>query len=384
MDFCLSTEQQLLQQSIREFVEKEVKPLAAHIDRHHEFPWQPIRKMAALGFLGLNIPERWGGAGADHVSAAILIEELGRGCGSTALTVAAHLGLASAALAQFADDALKERYLKPMARGEILGALGLTEPGAGSDLRGGVRTTARRDGNEWVINGSKMWMTNASVAGAMVVLVRTGNRGNSHDLSHIVIPAGTPGVVIGPAEHKMGLHGCKTHAVSFADVRVPLDHLVGEEGRGLQQTLTVLDGGRIGIGALSVGLAQAAYEEAVKYANQRQAFGVPLARHQAIQFKVADMATQIQAARLLVYHAAWLRDQGQPYTLAAAQAKLFATEMADRVCFEAIQIHGGYGYSAEFAVERFYRDNRLMLIGEGTSEIQRLVIARRVLGLQTG
>ncbi len=384
MDFRLSTEQQLIQQSIRDFVEKEVKPLAAHIDRSHEFPWQSIRKMAALGFLGLNIPERWDGAGADHVSAAILIEELGRGCGSTALTVAAHLGLASATLAQFACDALKERYLKPLARGEILGALGLTEPGAGSDLKGGVRTTARRDGNEWVINGSKMWMTNASVAGVMVVLVRTGNRGDSHDLSHIVIPAGTPGVVIGPAEHKMGLHGCKTHAVSFEDVRVPLDHLVGEEGRGLQQTLAVLDGGRIGIGALSVGLAQAAYEEAVKYANQRQTFGVPLARHQAIQFKIADMATQIQAARLLVYYAAWLRDQGQPYTVAAAQAKLFATEMADRVCFEAIQIHGGYGYSAEFPVERFYRDNRLMLIGEGTSEINRLVIARRVLGLQAG
>ncbi len=378
MDFQLGKEKLLLQQMIRDFVESEVKPLAAHTDHTHEFPWPSIRKMGPLGLLGLNIPEAWGGAGADHLSAAILIEELGRGCGSTALTVAAHLGLACAPLALFGSDFLKEKYLKPLARGEMLGALSLTEPGAGSDLRGGVRTAARRDGDQWVIDGSKMWMTNASVAGVMILLVRTSPSG----LSHILVPADAPGITVAPAERKMGLHGCKTHAVSFDAVRVPLDHLVGQEGQGLQQTLTVLDGGRIGIGALSVGLAQAAYEEAIKYAHQRQTFGVPIAQHQAIQFKIADMATQIQAGRLMVYHAAWLRDQGQPITLAAAQAKLFATEMAEKVCFEAIQIHGGYGYSAEFPVERIYRDNRLMLIGEGTSEINRLVIARRVLGLR--
>ncbi|RME84205.1 MAG: acyl-CoA dehydrogenase, partial [Caldilineae bacterium] len=290
------------------------------------------------------------------------------------------LGLACAPLALFGSEVLKERYLKPMARGEMLGALSLTEPGAGSDLKGGVRTRAEKDGGEWVINGSKMWMTNASVAGVMIVLVRTDPAGGSHSLSQILVPADTPGVTVAPAERKMGLHGCKTHAVSFDNVRVPLDHLVGEEGRGLQQTLTVLDGGRIGIGALSVGLAQAALEESVKYARERHTFGVPIAQHQAIQFKIADMATQIQAARLMVYHAAWLRDRGRPYSTAAAQAKLFATEMADRVCYEAIQIHGGYGYSAEFPVERLYRDNRLMTIGEGTSEIQRLVIARKILG----
>lgn len=381
MDFQLGKEQLLLQQMIRDFVESEVKPLATHTDHTHEFPWPSIKKMGPLGLLGLNIPEQWGGAGADHLSAAILIEELGRGCGSTALTVAAHLGLACAPLALFGSDALKEKYLKPLAGGGILGALGLTEPGAGSDLKGGVRTSARKEGNEWVIDGGKMWMTNASLAGVMILLVRTGPAG-SHALSHILVPADAPGITIAPAERKMGLHGCKTHAVSFDAVRVPLDHLVGEEGRGLPQTLAVLDGGRIGIGALSVGLAQAAYEEAIKYAGQRQTFGVPIAEHQAIQFKIADMATQIQAARLMVYHAAWLRDQGQPITLAAAQAKLFATEMAEKVCFEAIQIHGGYGYSAEFPVERIYRDNRLMLIGEGTSEINRLVIARKVLGLR--
>ncbi len=378
MDFQLGKEKLLLQQMIRDFVESEVKPLAAHTDHTHEFPWPSIKTMGPLGLLGLNIPEAWGGAGADHLSAAILIEELGRGCGSTALTVAAHLGLACAPLALFGSDFLKEKYLKPLARGEMLGALSLTEPGAGSDLRGGVRTAARRDGDQWVIDGSKMWMTNASVAGVMILLVRTSPSG----LSHILVPADAPGITVAPAERKMGLHGCKTHAVSFDAVRVPLDHLVGQEGQGLQQTLTVLDGGRIGIGALSVGLAQAAYEEAIKYAHQRQTFGVPIAQHQAIQFKIADMATQIQAGRLMVYHAAWLRDQGQPITLAAAQAKLFATEMAEKVCFEAIQIHGGYGYSAEFPVERIYRDNRLMLIGEGTSEINRLVIARRVLALR--
>ena len=382
MDFELTKEQKLTQQMIREFVDKEVKPLAAHTDHTHEFPWSSISKMGPLGLLGLNIPEAWGGAGADHVSAAILIEELGRGCGSTALTVAAHLGLACATIAQFGSDTLKARYLAPMARGEMLGALSLTEPGAGSDLKGGVRTNARRDGDEWVVNGSKMWMTNASVAGVMVVLARTQSGGGSQALSHLLIPADTPGVIVAPPERKMGLHGCKTHAVSFDDVRVPLDHVVGEEGRGLKQTLTVLDGGRIGIGALSVGLAQAAYEESLKYAHQRQTFGVPIAQHQAVQFKIADMATTIQAARLLVYYAAWLRDQGQSCALVAAQAKLFATEMAEKVCFEAIQIHGGYGYSAEFPVERLYRDNRLMLIGEGTSEINRMVIARSVLGLR--
>lgn len=381
MNFNLTDEQRLTQQMIRDFVENEVKPLAAHTDETHEFPWSSIQKMGPLGLLGLNIPEKWDGAGADHVTAAILIEELGRGCGSTALTVAAHLGLSSATIAEFGSNDLRESYLKPLARGDMLGALSLTEPGAGSDLLGGVRTIAVKEGGQWVIDGSKMWVTNASVAGLIVVLVRTDKSGGSRSFSQILIPTDTEGVTIDPPERKMGLHGCKTHAVAFDDVRVPLTYLVGDEGRGLHQTLAVLDGGRIGIGALSVGLAQAAYEESIQYAQERQTFGTPLAQHQAIQFKIADMATQIQAARFMVYHAAWLRDQDQPYTTAAAQAKLFATEMADKVSFDAIQIHGGYGYSAEFPVERIYRDNRLMLIGEGTSEINRLVIARDVLGL---
>ncbi|MEZ4768091.1 MAG: acyl-CoA dehydrogenase family protein [Caldilineales bacterium] len=246
-------------------------------------------------------------------------------------------------------------------------------------MAGGVRTFAERRNGHWVINGSKMWLTNGAEAETAIFLCRTDRNGGGGSLSQIIVPTDTPGISFGKPERKMGLNGSHTYAVSLEDVTVPAENLLGEEGRGLQQTLEVLDGGRIGIGALSVGLAQAAYEAACHYACERTTFGVPLAQHQAIQFKVADMATQIDAARLLVYRAAWLRDQGLPYTLEAAQAKLFATEMAEKVCYDAIQIHGGYGYSREYPVERIYRDNRLMAIGEGTSEIQRLVIARRVL-----
>ena len=297
MNFNLTEEQRMLLEMIRDFVEKEVKPRAAEIDRDHRFPRETIEKMGPLGLLGLNIPEKWDGAGADTVSTAILYEELGRGCGSTALTVEAHLSLACPPFALFGSDALKEKYLRPLATGEMLGAFSLTEPGAGSDLKGGIRTKAERVGNEWVLNGSKMWVTNASVAGVIVFLVRTDPAGGSHSLSMIAVPTDTPGLIIHPAEHKMGLHGCKTHAVTLEDVRAPLDHLVGEEGLGLHQALAVLDSGRIGIGALSVGLAQAAFEEAVRYSKERQAFGKPIAANQAIQFKLADMSTMIEAAR---------------------------------------------------------------------------------------
>ncbi len=259
-----------------------------------------------------------------------------------------------------------------------LACLGLTEPGAGSDLKGGVRTTAVAEGDSWIIDGNKMWMTNASIADLMVVLVRTGQEG-SHSLSHILVPTDTPGVTMGPPEKKMGLRGSPTHAVSFEEVRVPRENLLGGEGRGLAQTLAVLDGGRISIGALSVGLARAAYEEGLKYAQEREAFGSPIADFQAIQWMLADAATEIEAARLMVHKAAWLKMQAKPYSTMASMAKLMATEVSERVCRNAIQIHGGYGYSREFEVERMYRDTRLMTIGEGTSEIQRLVIARSIL-----
>jgi alkylation response protein AidB-like acyl-CoA dehydrogenase len=336
--------------------------------------------MGPLGLLGLNIPEEYGGAGVDAVSAAIALEELGWGCGSTALAIAAHNGLGCAPITQFGSQELKERFLSRAASGEgRLAALALTEPGAGSDLKGGVKTRANRVGNEWMIKGSKMWCTNASIADFIVTLVRTDPRGGSRSLSLIVVPTNTPGVHIGPPEKKMGLKGSPTHAVAFEDVRVPLDYLVGEEGQGLYQTLSILDGGRIGIGALSIGLARAAFEEALRYAQQRETFDHPIASHQAIQWMLADAATEIQTARLMVHYAAWLKSQNRPFTVEASMAKLFATEMAERTCRNAIQIHGGYGYSREYPVERIYRDARLMTIGEGTSEIQRLVIARHIL-----
>jgi alkylation response protein AidB-like acyl-CoA dehydrogenase len=380
MDFRLTDEQEGVRRLVRDVVEKEVKPLAAHTDETGEFPWGPLRTMAGLGLLGLNVPEPYGGAGADHVSAAILVEEIGRGCGSTGLIVAAHLGLACGPLYRFGSEAQKLRYLVPLARGEAIGCLGLTEPGAGSDLAGGVRTLAEKQGDSWVINGSKMWLTNGAEAKTAILLCRTEKAGGSRSLSQIIVPTDTPGITFGKPEKKMGLNGSHTYAVSLENVTVPLANVLGREGYGLHQTLEALDGGRIAIGALSVGLAQAAYEAAVAYAKERTTFGKAIAEHQAIQAKIADMATTIEAARWLVYRAAWTRDQGQPFTLLAAQAKLFATEIAEKVCYDAIQIHGGYGYSREYPVERIYRDNRLMAIGEGTSEIQRMVIARGVLG----
>ena len=379
MDFRLTDEQEGVRRLVRDVVEKEVKPLAPHTDETGEFPWGPLRTMAGLGLLGLNIPETYGGAGADHVSAAILVEEIGRGCGSTGLIVAAHLGLACGPLNKFGSEAHKQRYLVPLARGQAIGCLGLTEPGAGSDLAGGVRTFAEKRGDSWVINGSKMWLTNGAEAKTAILLCRTDRAGGSRSLSQIIVPTDTPGITFGKPERKMGLNGSHTYAVSIDNVTVPLENVLGREGYGLHQTLEALDGGRIAIGALSVGLAQAAYEAAVAYAKERKTFGKAIAEHQAIQEKIASMATTIEAARWLVYRAAWLRDQGQPFTLIAAQAKLFATEVAEKVCFDAIQIHGGYGYSREYPVERIYRDNRLMSIGEGTSEIQRMVIARAVL-----
>ncbi|MER2599401.1 MAG: acyl-CoA dehydrogenase family protein [Caldilineales bacterium] len=380
MDFRLTEEQEGVRRLVREVVEKEIKPLARHTDETGEFPWGPLGTLGKLGLLGLNIPETWGGAGADNVSAAILVEEIGRGCGSTGLIVAAHLGLACGPLNRFGSEAQKQRFLIPLASGAAIGCLALTEPGAGSDLAGGVRTFAEKRGDAWVINGSKMWLTNGAEAKTAILLCRTDRSGGSRSLSQIIVPTDTPGITFGPPEKKMGLNGSHTYAVSLENVTVPLENVLGREGYGLHQTLDVLDGGRIAIGALSVGLAQAAYEAALAYARERHTFGKPLAEHPAIQSKLADMATTIEAARWFVYRAAWTRDQGQPYTLLAAQAKLFATEIAEKVCFEAIQIHGGYGYSREYPVERIYRDNRLMAIGEGTSEIQRMVIGRLVAG----
>lgn len=380
MNFDLNEEQRLWKETVHDFVAREVKPLAHEVDVEARFNWAAVRKMGPLGLLGLNAPEEYGGAGVDPLSAAIAIEELGWGCGSTALAIAAHNGLGCAPITLFGTEEQKRRFLPSVTSGKgNLAALALTEPGAGSDIQGGVRTRAVRQGREWVITGSKMWITNASVSEYIITLVRTDPAGGSHSLSMIIVPTETPGVQVGPAEKKMGLHGSMTHGIAYDGVRVPEGYLLGKEGYGLPQTMAVLDGGRISIGALTVGLAQAAFEAAVAYARERQAFGRAIADFQAIQWMLADAATEIHAARLMVYYAAWLKGQGKNFSKAAAMAKLFASEMAERVCRNAIQIHGGYGYSQEYPVERIYRDARLMTIGEGTSEIQRLVIARRVL-----
>ena len=380
MDFELNEEQRMWKEMVHNFVAQEVKPLAQEVDETGKFNWQAARKMGPVGLLGLNVPEQYGGAGVDAISASLAVEELGWGCGSTALSISAHNGLGCAPLTLFADEDVKQRFLRPVASGTgQLAALALTEPGAGSDLQGGVIVRAELDGDEWVINGTKMWCTNASIADYIVTLVRTDPHGGSNSLSLIVVPTGVQGLTVGPAEKKMGLKGSPTHPVTYENVRVPRNYLLGEVGQGLQQTLQVLDWGRVSIGALSVGLARAAFEEAVRYANERNTFGVPLKEHQAIQFMLADAATQIQAARLFVYFAAWLKDQGRPYSTEASMAKLNATEMAEQVCRDAIQVLGGYGYSREYPVERIYRDTRLMTIGEGTSEVQRMVIARRIL-----
>jgi len=379
MDFQLSEEQQMWQNAVQDFVSKEIKPNAAELAEANELNWPAIRKMGPFGLLGLNIPEEYGGAGVDAISAAIAIEGLGWADGGTALVVAAHNGLGCAPITMFGNEAQKQKYLPSAASGENkLASLALTEPDAGSDLQG-IKTHAKLTGDHWLINGCKMWITNAGDSEYIITLARTNPSSGSRSMSMIIVPVNTPGLYIAPPEKKMGLGTCHSYAITYDNVKVPKENLLGGEGLGLKQTLITLDGGRISIGAISVGIAQAAFEEAVRYAKQRKAFGKLISEHQAIQWMLADAAVEIHAARIMIYHAAWLKDQGKPFTKSGAMAKLFATEMAERVTRNAIQIHGGYGYSREYPVERMYRDARLMTIGEGTSEVQRLVIARKVI-----
>lgn len=380
MNFDPNEEQKVWKKIVHEFAEKELRPKAREVDEKEEFNWEAFRKAGPVGLAGMSIPEEFGGSNVDMVSNAIAFEELGWGCGSTALAFTAHNGLGTAPIALYGSDELKKKWLPLVASGKNkLGALALTEPGAGSDIQGGVITRAEKSGNEWVINGAKMWNTNASIAEYIITLVRTDPKGGSKSLSMILVPTDSKGLTIHPAEKKMGLRGSPAHAVTYDNVHVPLENLIGPEGKGLQQTLSTLDAGRISIGAISIGLARAAMEAAVQYARDRKAFNQSLADFQAIQFKLANMEMEIELARTYIYKAAWLKDEGRPYSKEAAIAKLYATEMAERVIYDAIQIHGGYGYSREYNVERMYRDARLMTIGEGTSEIQRLVISRHVL-----
>lgn len=380
MDFELNSEQTMFQRVVREFCEAELKPYAAEVDETGQMRREAIRKMRDLGLLSLQVPEEYGGAGLDTISASIAVEEIGRVCGSTGLSISAHNGLGCGPIVKWGSKAQKEKWLPILMDGEHLGALALTEPQAGSDLLNGAQTFARRDADTWVINGQKAWITNVSYAPVMSVLLRTNKEAGSRGFSMILVETDRPGLTIHPPEKKMGLKGSPTHMLSFENVTVPADNLLGHEGDGFVMTMQTLDSGRISIGALSVGLAQGAFEAMVRYAQERKAFGEPIANKQAIQWMIADAALEIEAARTLVYRAAWMRDNGKDYTKMAAMAKLKASEVAEKVCHDAIQIHGSYGYSREYPVERMYRDQRLMSIGEGTSQIQRLVIARRVLG----
>ncbi len=378
MDFQLTEEQQMIRKMARDFAEKEIAPVAGEMDEKGEFPWELIRRMASLGFLGLPIPEEYGGAGADSVSFAVAMEEIARASGSIALFLDAHTSLACEAILRFGSEEQRRRYLAPLARGEKIGAFALTEPEAGSDAAS-IKTRATLDGGEWVLNGQKVFITNGSIADVVVVAAVTDPEKGHHGISNFIVEKGVPGFRPGHDEEKMGLKGCVTSELFFEDCRIPKENLLGEEGEGFKQFLNVLDNGRIAIGAMAVGLAQAALEASIAYAKERVQFGRPIAQFQAIQWMLADMATQIEAARLLTYQAAFLKDQGVRFTKEAAMAKLFASEVAERACHAAIQIHGGYGYTKDYPVERFYRDARLTEIGEGTSEIQRLVIARQVL-----
>ncbi len=381
MHFDLTREQELIRQTVREFAEKEIAPRARHVDETGEFPAETFAKMGQLGLMGLPFPEEYGGAGADTISAAIAVEEVARVCGSTALAYAAHMGLGSAPIAMFGTEEQKRKFLVPAARGEYLGAFGLTEPHAGSDA-GATRTRAVLEGNEWVINGQKMWITNAPIAGHLIVTAVTDPERGKKGISAFIIPRGTPGLSFGKHEPKMGLRGSISTAVMLENVRVPKENMLGERGHGFVQFLRVLDGGRISIGAMAVGLAQGAYEAAVRYAREREAFGKPIGMHQSVANMIADMEVGIETARLYVYKAAWLKDQHRHFHREAAVAKLYASEVSEKICRDAIQIFGGYGYSQEFPVERMYRDTRLLTIGEGTSEILRNVISHGVLGFR--
>jgi alkylation response protein AidB-like acyl-CoA dehydrogenase len=386
MDLDLPQEHRLLRQTIRDFMTKEVAPVVEEHEKAHRFPVEVVKRLGEMGWLGIPIPEDEGGAGLDYLAYAIAIEEISRVWGSLGIIVAAHTSLGCGPLHLAGTKAQKDNYLVPMASGKVIGAYGLTEPGAGSDA-GGTRTTARRDDatGEWLIDGGKRFITNAGQAGTYVVTARTGTRADgAAEISAFILPADTKGFRVARLEDKLGLHASATGELVFDGCRIPGDNLLGELGGGFRTFLEILDSGRISIAAMALGLAQAAYDAAVPYAQTREQFGKPIGAFEGVAFMIADMATEIDAARALVWRAAWLKDQGRDYSQAAAEAKLFASEVSSRATNAAIQVHGGYGYVTEYPVERFMRDAKLTEIGEGTSQVQRLVIARKVLGLRSG
>ncbi|HLQ95029.1 MAG TPA: acyl-CoA dehydrogenase family protein [Pseudogracilibacillus sp.] len=378
MDFSFTKDQKMIRNMVKDFATNVIQPQAISIDKEATFPEDTFRQMGELGLLGLPFPEKYGGAGADTVSYAIAVEEVGRVCGSTGLSYAAAVSLGATPIYAFGTEEQKEEHLVPLAKGKSLGAFGLTEPNAGSDAQG-TKTTAIEDGNEYIINGEKCFITNASFARSIIVTAVTGKKENGRPIiSAIIVPTDTPGVTITSDYDKMGVRGSDTAEIVLEDVRVPKDNLLGDPAKGFSQFLSTLDGGRISIAALGLGIAQGSLDRALQYAQERKQFNKPIASFQAIQFKLADMSMEVELARNMVMKAAWLKDNGKPFSQEAAYAKLFATETAVRAAEEAVQIHGGYGYMREYEVERYLRDAKLLVIGEGTSEIQRMVIARNL------
>ena len=375
MNFDLPEEHELLRSTVREFAEQRIAPVAEELDREHRFPYDLIAELAELGLMGIPIPEEHGGGGGDTLSYAIAIEELTRIDSSIAITVAAHTSLGTMPILLYGTKEQKEAWLPDLASGKKLASFGLTEPEAGSDA-GATRTTAELRDGQWVVNGSKIFITNAGtdISACVTITARTGE----DEISNLIVPSGTDGYEVSGPMRKMGWRASDTRELSFRDCAVPEENLLGERGAGLRQFLEILDGGRISVAAMGLGLAQGAFELGSSYARERQQFGKPISTFQAIQFKLADMATEIEAARGLVYKAAWLKDQGRPFAQAAAMAKLYTGELAHRVANHALQIHGGYGYMDEYAISRLYRDQKVLEIGEGTNEIQRLVIARNL------
>lgn len=379
MHFDLSEEQSMLKKMMHDFADEVVAPGAVERDRSKLFPSDIFKQLAKMGIMGLPFPEEYGGAGADTISFAIATEELSRVCASTGITYSAHISLGGAPLHLFGSEEQKQKFLVPICAGESFGAFGLTEPNAGSDA-GGTETHAVLENGQYKINGTKMFITNASFAKHLAITAITGNVNGQKEISAIIVPTNAPGFTIKSEYEKMGLNASNTTELILQDVLVPEENLLGVRGNGFKQFLTTLDGGRIGIAAMAVGIAQGAFNKSVAYTKERKQFGKPLSYFQITQFKLADMAMKIELARNMVYKAAWLKDQGRPFGKEASMAKLYATEMAMEVCDEAIQLHGGYGYMREYEVERFLRDAKLLEIGEGTSEVQKMVIARHILG----
>jgi len=377
MQFDLTEEQLQVKQMVREFAEAEIKPHVMEWDEAQQFPRELFTKMGELGLTGVIFPEEYGGAGMGYVEYATVIEEIARVCGSVGLSIAAHNSLCTNHIFQYASEEMKRKYVIPLAKGEKLGAWGLTEPSSGSDASGMKTTAVRRNGG-WVINGSKNFITHGISADTCVVLAITNREMRSRGISAFIVERGAPGFIGGRKENKLGMRASETASIIFEDCWVPDDNLLGEQGRGFVNSMQILDGGRISIAALALGIAQGAYESALKYAQERKQFGQPIFDFQGIQFKLTDMATKIDAARLLVMRAAWLKDNKRPTTKESAMAKVYASEIAVKVSEEAIQIHGGYGYTKDYPPEKFWRDSKLCTIGEGTSEVQRLVIARQL------